>query len=111
MRYIGIDVGFGYTKATDGIRNILFPSVISPPVKMGFRPFQGDPSDRHDFLINHLSVSWGERLFSSEVSLSIRDDSPMRPSTVCGPRRWSTSCCFWPLFLSWSIFRGRRCRS
>ncbi len=71
MRYIGIDVGFGYTKATDGIRSILFPSVISPPVKMGFRPFQGDPYDRHDFQINHLSVRLeGETFFVGNLALN-----------------------------------------
>ncbi|MBI4716084.1 MAG: hypothetical protein HY760_09155 [Nitrospirae bacterium] len=41
MRYVGLDVGFGYTKAfsvgRDGTRSLVFPSIVSPAVELDFR--------------------------------------------------------------------------
>lgn len=70
MRYIGVDIGFGYTKATDGIRTVVFPSVISPAVKTGFRPVWEDRTDRQAFLLDHLSVTLdGGSHFVGELAL------------------------------------------
>ncbi len=57
MRYIGLDVGFGYTKAKDEAKTIVFPSVISPPVETSFKSWWQDPSDR----LNHLNVTMDEK--------------------------------------------------
>lgn len=53
MHYIGLDVGFGYTKAMDGSRTIVYPSIISPAVEVAFRSGLENPADRLD----HLSVA------------------------------------------------------
>jgi len=53
MRYIGLDVGFGYTKAMDETKSIIFPSIMSPAVEITFRSGLEDPSSRLD----HLNVA------------------------------------------------------
>lgn len=53
MRYIGLDVGFGYTKAKDGSKAITFPSIVSPAVELAFKSGLEDFSDR----MAHLSVT------------------------------------------------------
>lgn len=71
MRCIGVDVGFGYTKATDGIRTIVFPSVISPAVKTGLRPFREERTGRLIDLLDHLSVTLdGETHFIGNLALN-----------------------------------------
>ena len=70
MRYIGIDVGFGYTKAMDGTKNILFPSVISPPAEIKFRPWWEDQTDSLNYLLNHLAVTLdGKSYFVGNLAL------------------------------------------
>lgn len=67
MRSIGLDVGFGYTKAMVDNKAILFPSVISPPVEIGFRSWWEDRSDR----INHLEVTVdGKTYFVGNLALN-----------------------------------------
>lgn len=71
MRFIGVDVGFGYTKAMDGIRTIVFPSIISPAVKTGFWPFREERTDRQIDLLDHLSVTLdGETHFIGNLALN-----------------------------------------
>lgn len=71
MHCIGVDVGFGYTKATDGIRTIIFPPVISPAEKIGFRPFREERTDRQIDLLGHLSVTLGgETHFIGNLALN-----------------------------------------
>jgi len=59
MRYIGLDIGFGYTKARDEEKTIVFPSVISPPVHTSFKSWWQDPSNR----LNHLAVTLEEKTY------------------------------------------------
>lgn len=71
MRCIGIDVGFGYTKATDGMKTVLFPSIISPAEKIGLRPFREERTDRQIDLLDHLSVTLdGETHFVGNLALN-----------------------------------------
>ncbi len=61
MRYVGLDVGFGYTKAmpvraTQGDESsaLLFPSMVSPAVDLAFRSGLDQGSDR----VDHLAVTF-----------------------------------------------------
>lgn len=61
MRYVGLDVGFGYTKAMpvgsghrDGAGVVLFPSIVSPAVDLAFRSGLDNQSDSLD----HLAVTF-----------------------------------------------------
>lgn len=66
MHYLGLDVGFGYTKAMDDKKAIVFPSVVSPPVEIGFRSFWQDSSDR----LHHLAVTLeGKTYFVGHLAL------------------------------------------
>jgi hypothetical protein len=66
MKYIGLDVGYGYTKATDGSKTIVFPSVVSPPVEMRFDPLLDHASES----LNQLSVTFeGKHYFLGEMAL------------------------------------------
>lgn len=66
MKYIGLDVGYGYTKATDGSKTIVFPSVVSPPVEMRFDPLWDHASES----LNQLSVVFeGKHYFLGEMAL------------------------------------------
>lgn len=66
MRYVGLDVGFGYTKAMDGTKGILFPSVISPAVDLKFKSLEEHPAPYPD----HLTVTLdGEAHFVGNLAL------------------------------------------
>jgi plasmid segregation protein ParM len=66
MHNIGLDVGFGYTKATDGKKTILFPSIVSPAVEIMFRSGLEDLSSRLD----HLRITLdGAAFFVGELAL------------------------------------------
>lgn len=66
MKYIGLDVGYGYTKAMDGNKTIVFPSVVSPPVEMRFDPLWDHTSDS----LNRLSATFdGKHYFLGEMAL------------------------------------------
>lgn len=66
MRNIGLDVGFGYTKAMDGTKAILFPSVISPAVELKYKTQLEHPSPYPD----HLTVTLdGESHFVGNLAL------------------------------------------
>lgn len=66
MRYVGLDVGFGYTKARDGTKVILFPSVISPAVELKFKSLEEHPTPYPD----HLTVTLdGEAHFVGNLAL------------------------------------------
>lgn len=61
MRYVGLDVGFGYTKAmTVGsgqgheARAVLFPSIVSPAVDLAFR----SGLDHRSGSLDHLAVTF-----------------------------------------------------
>lgn len=67
MHYLGLDVGFGYTKAMDEKKTIVFPSVVSPPVEMRFRPIWQGSSDR----LHHLAVTLeGKTYFVGDLALN-----------------------------------------
>ncbi|NKE72856.1 ParM/StbA family protein [Candidatus Manganitrophus noduliformans] len=59
MHYLGLDVGFGYTKAMDDKKAIVFPSVVSPPVEISFKPSWQNESDR----LHHLAVTLEEKTY------------------------------------------------
>jgi plasmid segregation protein ParM len=66
MRYVGLDVGFGYTKAMDGTKAILFPSVISPAVELKFKSLEEHPAPYPDHLMVTLD---GEDHFVGNLAL------------------------------------------
>lgn len=53
MRYVGLDVGFGYTKATDGDTGIVIPSMVGPAVETDFKGWWENPRDQ----VEHLAVT------------------------------------------------------
>lgn len=55
MRCIGLDVGFGYTKAMDQTKTIIFPSIISQPLAAEFKPLWGNLTEAG--LLDHLTVA------------------------------------------------------
>lgn len=66
MRNIGLDVGFGYTKAMDGAKTILFPSIISPAVELKYKTQLEHPAPYPD----HLAVTLdGEPHFVGNLAL------------------------------------------
>ncbi len=68
MRKIGLDVGFGYTKAMDQTQTIIFPSIISQPLAMESKPLWGDVSDAGR--LNHLTVALeGEHRYVGNLAL------------------------------------------
>ena len=68
MRYIGLDVGFGYTKAMDQTKTILFPSVISQPLASEFKRLWADLSGTER--TNHLAVTLdGENRYVGNLAL------------------------------------------
>lgn len=58
MKTIGIDVGFGFTKATTGKDNTIFKSLIGDSNDIQFRSAFGDST-----ITNNLHVSIGDRSF------------------------------------------------
>lgn len=61
MRYVGLDVGFGYTKAMpvradqgNGSSALVFPSIVSPAVDLAFRSGLDHGSDS----VDHLAVTF-----------------------------------------------------
>ena len=66
MHYIGLDVGFGYTKAVDGSKTILYPSIVSPEVDIPFRSGLEDSSNGLDNLAITLE---GETWFVGKLAL------------------------------------------
>nr|MBI3613957.1 hypothetical protein [Nitrospirota bacterium] len=66
MHSIGLDVGFGYTKAMNGTKTVLFPSIVSPAVEIMFRSGLEDLSSRLD----HLRITLdGATFFVGELAL------------------------------------------
>jgi plasmid segregation protein ParM len=66
MRYVGVDVGFGYTKAMDNRRAILFPSIVSPEVEFTFR----SGLEREDDPLDHLAIRFqGTSHFVGQLAL------------------------------------------
>ena len=66
MHFVGLDVGFGYTKVTDGSKAFIFPSVVSPQVNISFRSGVQDPTNRLDNLEITLE---GETCFVGSLAL------------------------------------------
>lgn len=58
MRAIGIDVGFGFTKATVGNENVIFKSLLGDSNEIQFRSAFGDSS-----LTKNLHVSIGDKSY------------------------------------------------
>jgi plasmid segregation protein ParM len=66
MRYVGLDVGYGYTKAMDDKQVICFPSVISPAVELKFKSWEEHPHPYPD----HLAITLeGETFFVGNLAL------------------------------------------
>ena len=64
MRILGVDIGYGYTKATDGRRYQVFKSIVGEanPVQFGEAVVPGAGESPRHFIVN------GEELFVGELA-------------------------------------------
>jgi plasmid segregation protein ParM len=66
MHYIGLDVGYGYTKAMDEKKTICFPSIVSPAMELKFKSWETESVAYPD----HLSVTLdGDSFFVGNLAL------------------------------------------
>ena len=66
MRRVGLDVGYGYTKAMDHKQVICFPSIISPAVELKFKSWEEHPNPYPD----HLAITLeGETFFVGNLAM------------------------------------------
>ncbi len=64
MKLLGIDIGFGFTKATDGKNNVIFKSIFGDAEEYQFFANFGDNSP-----VNHIHVSFnGKSYFIGELA-------------------------------------------
>jgi plasmid segregation protein ParM len=66
MHSIGLDIGYGYSKAMDEHKTVIFPSIVSPAVEILFQSGLEDLSNRLD----HLKITLdGASFFVGEMAL------------------------------------------
>ncbi len=74
MEIVGIDVGFGFTKAYNGKNSVIFKSLIGDATEIQFRSFLGDDSATSD-----LHITLGDKSYFlgnyAELQSNIRDST------------------------------------